>query len=234
MHPSPCKWAQTQTGSGGKIPNTVEIEEVFQQFLWQSQSRNEKMPLEACPAHSSKKDINDGLGSVRAPGNMGNLQLHARTTSTPHGGHFRAFQFLLPGSYRNSTRGKNYNAVCFHAEKAEISMNWSPYSKPDPSKAEPLLELLHKQPSITSWRNLSCHSRRFITQVIINLVSMYYLSVDAFAVLDGFELDLSWTKVLTGSFTHSGWRICLDLWHDIIVTFLNLCTLVCILCLKPM
>lgn len=175
---------------------------------------------------------------------MGDLQLHARTTSTPHGGHFRAFrwcifhcrawllQFLLPGSYRNSTRVKI--KMSFHAEKAEISMNWSPYPKPDPSKAEPLLELLHKQPSITSWRNLSCHSRRFITQVIINSVSMYYLSVAAFAVLDVFESDLSCTKVLTGSFTHSGWRICLDLSHDIIVTFLNLCTLVCILCLKPM
>lgn len=44
-------------------------------------------------------------------------------------------------------RGKNVNAVCFHAE---IFMSGSPYPNPDPSKAELVLEPLHKQPSITS------------------------------------------------------------------------------------
>lgn len=48
-------------------------------------------------------------------------------------------------------------------------------------------------------------------------------------LLAWFESDRSCTEVLTGSLTHRGWKICLDLSHDTVMTFLNLCTLVFIL-----
>lgn len=80
------------------------------------------MPRKACPVHNSKKDIHDVLGSVVTPGIMGNLQLHARTMVDILGllgdVFFTAEHDCYSSFYQIPT-----GMVCFHAEKAEISMN---------------------------------------------------------------------------------------------------------------
>lgn len=84
MHPSPLKWAQTQTGSGGKILTRSKSRKCFNNSFDNHSQGMKKCPSSLVQHTVQKKDIHDGLGSVMAPGIMGNLQLHARTTSTPH------------------------------------------------------------------------------------------------------------------------------------------------------